>query len=52
MKEAQILTRNDETLKDDKGRLVGYIAEDGRFHPCGAPLTAEQLRAILAMLTK
>ncbi len=49
MKTATI-TRDDETLCDAEGRLVGYIADDGRFHPCGAPLTADQMREILAML--
>lgn len=43
---------NDETLRDDKGNLIGWIADDGKFHPCGASLSAEQLRAILALIDK
>jgi hypothetical protein len=46
------ISRNDETLTDNNGKLVGWIADDGTFHPCGAPLSAEQLRAILAMLVE
>ena len=52
MNAAQIVTRDNETLKDDKGRLIGWIAVDGRFQTCGAALSADQLRAILAMLAK
>ena len=46
----EIIRREDERLTDDKNRLIGWIASDGKFHPCGASLTADQLRAILAML--
>jgi len=46
------LTRADETLTDNTGKLVGWIADDGKFYPCGASLSADQLRAILAMLAK
>ena len=43
--------RDGERLTDSRGNLVGWIAPDeGKFHPCGATLTAEQLREILAML--
>jgi hypothetical protein len=49
---ANTITRYGETLKDDAGRLVGWIADDGSFHPCGASLSADQMRAILAMLAK
>lgn len=52
MDSAKIITRNDETLTDDNGRLVGWIADDGKFHPSGASLSAEQLRAILAMISQ
>lgn len=46
-----VINRDDERLTDDQGRLVGWISDIGpKFHPCGASLTAEQLRAILAML--
>lgn len=47
-----IIRREDERLTDDKDRLIGWIASDGKFHPCGASITADQLRAILAMLAK
>ena len=52
MDNAKIIFRNDETLTDDKGRLVGWIADDGKFHPSSAPRSAEQLREILAMLSQ
>ena len=52
MEQAEAITRTEETLKNEDGRLVGWIADDGKFHPNGAPLSVEQLRAILAMLTK
>ena len=52
MNAANTINRDGETLKDDTGRLVGWIADDGKFHPCGAPLSADQIRAILAMLAK
>ena len=43
--------RDGERLTDSRGNLVGWIAPDeGKFHPCGATLTADQLRAIQAML--
>ena len=48
----EILSLYGETLRDEKGNLVGWIADDGKFHPCGASLTAEQLRAILALIEK
>lgn len=47
-----IITRTDETLTDADGELIGWIAGDGKFHPCGSPLTAQQIGAILAMLFK
>lgn len=45
-----IINREDERLTDSNDRLIGWISGEGKFHPCGASLTAEQLRAILAML--
>ena len=47
---ANTIHRDGKTLTDDTGHLVGWIADDGKFHPCGAPLSADQIRAILAML--
>ena len=44
------ITLTDKQLTDATGRLVGWIADDGRFHPCGAVLTAAQLREILALM--
>ena len=49
---ANTINRDGKTLMDDTGHLVGWIADDGKFHPCGAPLSADQIRAILAMLAK
>lgn len=48
----EIINRSDERLTDADGELIGWIADDGKFHPCGAALTVDQLRAILAMLAK
>jgi len=50
MNNAQIITRTDKRLTNAKGELIGWIADDGKFHPCGASLTMEQLRAILDFL--
>lgn len=52
MSATETITRTDETLEDAKGRLIGWISDDGRFHPCGAPLTEAQLREIVSMLAK
>ena len=52
MAKTEVITLTDETLTSADGRLVGWIADDGKFHPSGAPLDADQLRAILAMVAK
>lgn len=45
------INREGERLIDSQGNLVGWIADDTlKFHPCGASLTAEQLRAILGLI--
>lgn len=36
-------------LEDSVGEYLGF-PKNGRFYPCGQPLTAEQLRQIAAIL--
>ena len=50
MEKNSIVIRVGERLSDNKGDLIGWIADDGKFHPCGAALTKDQLQAILSML--
>jgi hypothetical protein len=48
--ETAVITRNGKTLDDQNGRPVGWIGNDGKFRPSGEALSADQLRAILALL--
>lgn len=45
-----MITLNEETLTDENDRLLGWIADDGRFYPCGAALTLEQMKVITNMM--
>lgn len=49
MNENEII-REDGRLSTKDGQLIGWVATDGRFHPCGTALTAGQLLEILKIL--
>lgn len=45
-----VIIRSGERLTDVNGELVGWIADDGKFHPCGKSLTVGQLLAIIKLV--
>lgn len=40
----------DETLTDKNHEIVGWVADDSKFHPCGTALTIEQMKEIISII--